>query len=235
MTLPEDCQPRAPRPSDARIEAAAREICEVMASDTYGRPRDPKSTVPQCEQERVVDLRDACSGFPKFRQENPIATDDYRWAVQLLVEAGLLVLKSTATEFVPEKMGKIFLWTAAVESTLQYSLVSTPCMWTKWRTEGPILGPCSRIRCDRSDRSVWLDGNRIVGELDEDVFDYLAVLVASYPNRIPYEEIQKRAPSLTENQSRFNSKVDKLHYSFSSRIEVDRKTGKGHVLKLPLD
>jgi hypothetical protein len=91
------------------------------------------------------------------------------------------------------------------------------------------------VHCVPADRSVWLDGERIVDALEESVFDYLAVLAERYPTPITYNRIKDQVPTLPENQTRFNSKVDGLPYKFSSQIRVERKTGRGHVLKLHSD
>src|SRR5262249_31799200 len=90
----------------------------------------------------------------------------------------------------------------------------------------------SRIWCERSDRSIWLDGKRIVGELEEDLFGYLQVLAASYPNPIAYGKIEAQVPTLPEKQSRLNTKVDALPRAFSKVFEIERTSGRGHLLKI---
>jgi len=93
----------------------------------------------------------------------------------------------------------------------------------------------NRLRCDPSDRSVWLDGRRLASGLEEDVFKYLEVLAERYPEPVTYGAIKKLVPTLPENQTRFNSVVDRLSRTFLKHIEVVRKTGRGHLLAILTD
>jgi hypothetical protein len=231
MSLPEDCRPRAPAPpSDARIEVAAREICEALARSRFERQRG---------EERAIDLRDACSGFPKFGCKNPIPTDDYRWAVKRMVGTGLLVCVEVKKSEPWED--DIIDWSCLEQQVElpRFEIISTPQLWLRRRGTEPVLGASaqsSRIHCEKPNRSVWVDNEQIASELDEEVFDYLAVLVESYPKPISFKEIKKLVPTLTENQTRLRSKVkDKLPRSFWKKIEIQRKPSQGHVLKLLLD
>lgn len=231
MSLPDDCHPHAPRPSDQRIEVAARAICDALAGDRFGRPSP--------DAQRVVYLRAACSGFRRYGHEEATAPDDYRWAVKLMIEVGLL--RCVPVEPSKPLKDELFDWSlmeraggsSKTTNAPELKLVSTPQLWIRWRGAGRVIGlGFYRIRCDRSDRSVWLDGVKIAGELDEEVFDYLVVLVETYPDPIRWEDIKTKAPSLGENQGRLSTKVDAIGISFSGRIKVERKRSRGHSLKI---
>ncbi|VTU00925.1 unnamed protein product [Gemmataceae bacterium] len=239
MVLPEDCHPHAPQPPDHRIEAAARAICEALAGDRYGRRYGG--------QERAVTVRAACSGFSRRGREDPIPPDDYRWAVKLMLDTRLLELISYKVEPLPflkdelfdlkvlidEKRRNNLVTEASVSEASVLELVSTPQLWVKWRSTERMIGAgFSRFRCDSSDRSLWLDGRRITPELEQDVFDYLVVLVEVYPGLIPWKDIKSKVPTLGEHQGRFNAKVGRIPRPFSVRVRVDRTPGRGHSLKI---
>jgi len=94
----------------------------------------------------------------------------------------------------------------------------------------------NRLRCDSSDRSIWLDDKQVASGLEADVFEYLEVLAATYPEAISLRKIRGRVQTLPENDSRFNCKVDRAMNSFSTRqIGIERIRGRGHVLKFTTD
>jgi hypothetical protein len=64
------------------------------------------------------------------------------------------------------------------------------------RVEDDLRGPEPRVRCDESDRSVYLDGKRIAGGVDLAVFRFFRVIAEAYPDPIPFKQIQARAAGL---------------------------------------
>ena len=90
--------------------------------------------------------------------------------------------------------------------------------------------PPARVRCEKSDRSVYLDGKKLAAGLGEDVFAYMEVLAGSYPDPIPFAKIKEKSNALEgANQSRLKLKIP-------NRLKhlVQQIPNKGHVLKLPV-
>jgi len=48
----------------------------------------------------------------------------------------------------------------------------------------------ARIRCDDGDRSVYLDGKRIAGELTHSVYGFFTAIVAAYPDPITFKKMK---------------------------------------------
>jgi hypothetical protein len=90
--------------------------------------------------------------------------------------------------------------------------------------------PCqTRVRCDPSDRSVWVDGKRLASGLAPEVYAYFTVLADQYPEPITFPEMQRRSTELEGvNQSRLKDKIPCQLVGI-----VWRSSNKGHVLRLP--
>jgi hypothetical protein len=223
MDVPEYCRPRAPAPPHSRIEAAALEICEAMASDYFGGSNF---------SQRSVNLRHVASWLQRRNRDNPTPADDYRWAAKLMIEAGLvecMEYKSTPAPDPDEFFERPF-----PQQPPEFFLVSKPELWKRRRLEAPILGTDVagfRIRFNSGNRSLWLDDRLIASNLDEEVFDYMKVLVSSYPDPISYKGIRKQSPLLPENQSRFNTRVDRALSKLLKFLTIERESSRGHLLK----
>jgi len=86
-----------------------------------------------------------------------------------------------------------------------------------------------RLRCEPSDRSVWLDGKRLASGLPEDVFAYFSILAERYPESVSFPSMAKRSiPLKGVNQTRLKSRIPRALRSFVKTIP-----GKGHSLRLP--
>jgi hypothetical protein len=89
--------------------------------------------------------------------------------------------------------------------------------------------PPQRIRCDESDRSVSLDGKRVVGELELAVFRFFRAIADAYPNPISYRAIRARTPGLHGKHSTRDLK-DRLPSPLSAWVQSGKH---GYFLKLP--
>jgi hypothetical protein len=66
-------------------------------------------------------------------------------------------------------------------------------------TEAPPMasaGQPVRVRCDESDRSIYLDGKRVAEEMELAVFRFFRAIVGAYPDPISYRKIANRVPGL---------------------------------------
>ncbi len=239
MTIPQDYLPRAPQPPAPRVEAAALAICDALAGERFGRQRGGK---------RVVDLRDACGGFRRFGRENSIPPDDYRWATQLMVEAGLLECVEAKP---PSPLKDEFF--ADQPGPPEYVLVSTLDLWTRWRTQGgllcprgePLPGPLgdpvtppvaepnapasSRVRCDEGTRSVFLDDRCLAEGMVPHVFRFFKAIADAHPEPIKFKAIRERAPGLHGKHSTRDLK-NPLPRALKSLVKSGRD---GYYLTLP--
>jgi hypothetical protein len=81
----------------------------------------------------------------------------------------------------------------------------------------------------KSDRSVYLDGERLAVGLDEDVFAYFAILADQYPSPITFPDMKKQSPDLQGvNQTRLKHKIPA---KLADLVEIVQN--KGHVFRLP--
>lgn len=86
-----------------------------------------------------------------------------------------------------------------------------------------------RVRCDSADSSFWLDGRRVAGGLEDEVFAYVQALADNYPDPISFQQLQDRVPALAGvNQSRLKKKLPAAIGNL-----ITRNSGQGHVLELP--
>ena len=86
-----------------------------------------------------------------------------------------------------------------------------------------------RLRCDETDRSVYLDGRRIAGELDLTLFRVFRVLVDQYPEAIPFRLIKARVPGLHGKHPTRDFR-DRLPPVLSPLVRSGRA---GYFLRLP--
>lgn len=98
---------------------------------------------------------------------------------------------------------------------------------------GPVIDPAdpnpARVRCDEADRSVYLDGRRVVGEVELAVFRFFKVIAEAHPDPISFARIQDRAPGL-HGKNRTRDLKDRLPAPLDGWV----KSGKhGYGLKLP--
>lgn len=86
----------------------------------------------------------------------------------------------------------------------------------------------ARVRCDANDRSVYLDGKRLVGELPPHLFHFFRVIAEHHPDPIPFSKIQDRAPGLRgKHQTRIK---EQLPPELSRLIASGTR---GYTLKVP--
>lgn len=197
MTLPEDCRPRAPQPPEHRIEAAAREICDALAADHFGGPQD---------RERAVDLRTACSGLRRYGHQSPIAADDFRWAVKLMLDYGLLKCrevppgKSVEDEFFDLTKLPHLNQNLTTPSRPEYRLISTPQLWVRWQKSMPFFATdvpeTTRIRCDAANRSVYLDEVCLAHGMELSLFRMFQIVAEEYPNAIKFTMIKTKVKGI---------------------------------------
>jgi hypothetical protein len=138
--------------------------------------------------------------------------------------------------YAPEWIGSPchwLFWHPAARRTAQGRLPQLDAQrWSaRLAIEAKRLPPPSPFRCDRSDHSLWFNDRRLVRELAEDVYVYLGLLSTVYPQRVTWAQIKTQLPTLTENQTRFNNRVDNALARFPRLI--DRAPGRGHVLREP--
>ncbi|MBN9521015.1 hypothetical protein J0H58_21270 [bacterium] len=86
-----------------------------------------------------------------------------------------------------------------------------------------------RLRCDEADRSVYLDGRRIAGEVDLTLFRFFRVLAEEYPDAIPFRLIQRRVAGLGGKHPTRDLR-DRLPLELSRLVTSGRA---GYSLKLP--
>ena len=89
--------------------------------------------------------------------------------------------------------------------------------------------PVPRLCCDDSDRSVYLDEKRIVGEVELSLFRFFKVIAEAYPNPIPFKAIQERAPGL-HGKHRTRDLKDRLPPALAALVQSGKH---GYLLKLP--
>jgi hypothetical protein len=54
----------------------------------------------------------------------------------------------------------------------------------------------SRVRCRDTDRSVWLDGKWVAGEIELSVYRFFSAVLDAYPDAVSYPTISNRVPGL---------------------------------------
>ncbi len=89
--------------------------------------------------------------------------------------------------------------------------------------------PAPRVRCEEPDRSVYLDGKRIVGEVELALFRFFRVIAEAYPDPIRFKEIQRRAPGL-HGKHRTRDLKDRLPSALANLVQSGKH---GYLLKLP--
>jgi hypothetical protein len=87
----------------------------------------------------------------------------------------------------------------------------------------------TRVRCDESDRSVYLDGKRVVGEVELPVFRFFKVIAEAYPDPVPFAKIQSRTHGLLGKHPTRDLK-DRLPAPLDRWVESGKH---GYSLKLP--
>lgn len=93
----------------------------------------------------------------------------------------------------------------------------------------PPVVPLPRIRCEESDRSVHLDGERVASGVDVGPFRFFRAVAAAYPDPIEFKKIQQRVPGLTGKHPTRDLK-NRLPPALLRLL----KSGKdGYYLKLP--
>ena len=86
-----------------------------------------------------------------------------------------------------------------------------------------------RVRCQDTDRSVWLDGKRMACELELPVFRFFKVLVEAYPDPVTYSKISERAPGLKGKHPTRDLK-DRLPAPLEKWVQSGKH---GYFLQLP--
>jgi hypothetical protein len=95
--------------------------------------------------------------------------------------------------------------------------------WTPY-----IDPPPPRIRCNDTDRSVWLDGRCIAKELDRKHFGFIRALARAYPDPLTWNRIINSGSGLRGgNQTRF---MHNLPRDLKKYVESGSD---GYVLRLP--
>lgn len=90
--------------------------------------------------------------------------------------------------------------------------------------------PPQRLHCVESDRSIWFGDKRLACEVDEQIFELISLLNASYPNAISFPEMVKNSKYLDgAHQGRLKKKLQRY-----GRLDplVDQTPGRGWCLKL---
>ena len=89
--------------------------------------------------------------------------------------------------------------------------------------------PKPRVACDPTDRSVWLDGRRVVTDMAPPVFGFFQAVAKAYPDPITYRKMKRTVPGLLGKHPKRDLK-DKLPVTLSELV----KSGKhGYQLELP--
>lgn len=92
----------------------------------------------------------------------------------------------------------------------------------------PLPGPLPRLRCDETDRSIWLDGRCIAPNLPKPHFEFVRGVAKAAPNAIKFSTLKNLLSCLRgTNQSRLRKQLPpKLQ-------ELIEGGPKGYTLKLP--
>src|SRR5262249_24100118 len=91
----------------------------------------------------------------------------------------------------------------------------------------PVTAP--RVRCEESDRSVYLDGKRIVAEVELPLFRFFRVIAEAYPDPMAFKDIQRRTTGLYGKHPTRDLK-DRLPSAIASLVHSGKH---GYFLKLP--
>lgn len=89
--------------------------------------------------------------------------------------------------------------------------------------------PMPRVRCDESDRSVHLDGKRVIGEVELTLFRFFRVIAEAYPDPIRFKKIQERAAGLHGKHPTRDLK-DRLPTELARLVDSGKH---GYQLRLP--
>lgn len=200
------CHPDAPfaAPFDqSRWAAVAEPLSRTSITTLLGTAGDPKGTIclrDHAGRKHLVPLascqhhgRPAC---PEYLAQVPDRLGEPWLAERLLAGRDLeLWVTRNGTWFVLDReLAEAVVLNGAQLGDLQPSpsIVTTT-------TAGPtttVPPQTSRVRCDESDRSVYLDGKRVAGEVELTLFGFFRVLAEAYPNPVAFKEIQRRTPGL---------------------------------------
>jgi hypothetical protein len=94
------------------------------------------------------------------------------------------------------------------------------------RGSSPTTPP--RLRCDESDRSVYLDGDRKAKGLEPDAFTFFRAVATSHPAPITFKKIQSSTKGLNgKNPSRLKAKLP------PPLCDWLKSGGQGYYLELP--
>ena len=103
---------------------------------------------------------------------------------------------------------------------------------TTTTTPGPTSTtrtPTPRVRCEEPDRSVYLDGKRLVGEVELALFRFFRVIAEAYPDPIAFKAIQRHTPGLYGKHSTRDLK-NRLPVELAPLVESGKH---GYRLTLP--
>jgi hypothetical protein len=132
-------------------------------------------------------------------------------------------------ELVPQQTLPPDVSTQVTPTSAWPPVVPPPAAPTLGPTEVAPAGPPARVRCDESDRSVYLDGKRVASEVELAVFRFFRAIAESYPDPISYKKIADRVPGFHGKHPTRDLK-DRLPSPLASWV----KSGKhGYHLRLP--